>query len=105
MLEGMLKTVVELANDFNAELEVTPASYRMVMVKRRIAENEVVFACWQDDTRPHNVGFKVIKGQQLMRRIMADHKPLSLRTAGIKCIDAEQAEALAQIAGERDRRA
>jgi hypothetical protein len=99
-MRDLLRDVVEMANDFNFELENVPSDVRMEMVRQRIAENDVVFAVWQDQTEPHGVGSKLVKGQHLMRQMIADNKSLPLRVTGIKCIDVNQAESLKRIEGE-----
>jgi hypothetical protein len=74
------------------------------MIRQRVAEADVVFAVWQDDTVQQNVGFMPIKGQHLMRRMVADSTKLSLHATGIKCIDGDQGEAPFHLFGAQDRR-
>jgi hypothetical protein len=103
-MHEMLKTTVELANDFNFELEAALAHVRMTMVRKRIADNDVVFAVWQDAGEPDGVGYRLVKGQQLLRESMASGTSVPVSITGIRCIDAGQARALAQAEGEKDRR-
>ena len=74
------------------------------MVRKRIADNDVVFAVWQNASEPHGVGYRLVKGQHLLRESMASGMSVSVSITGIKCIDAEQAEALARAEGETDHR-
>jgi hypothetical protein len=95
-LQGKLEAVAEAADKFADELKV--------LVKERIAAADVVFAVWQDDTAPLGFGFMAIKGQQRLHELTDTDVTLAPSMTGIKCSDAEQAEALLHVAGEPDRR-
>lgn len=49
------------------------------------------------------VGFEIIKGEQLLREVMADGAK-DIRVNAIKCIEAEQVVAFKRVHGERDMR-
>jgi hypothetical protein len=68
-----------------------------------IVHHDIVVAIWQDSTEPDGVGMLVIKGQQRLREISTD-EPQKVSFTAIPCIEFEQAEALRQRAGERDKR-
>ena len=73
-------------------------------VRLWVEATEVVYAVWQDAAEPGGVGMMLIKGEQTLREILAADRPRSLNIIGIPCAEAEQAEALRQVAGEQDRR-
>jgi hypothetical protein len=81
--------LVEMANANDALMDGT-----MAPVLQLVAENEVVFAVWQDEAEPNGVGVMIVKGANKLRDVVATGKERSHRVTAIKCIEAEQAEAL-----------
>ena len=95
--DALKMLMVDLANANDAKMDGT-----MEPVERIIADNDVVFALWQDETEPHCAGMLLVKGQKLLLQAVAKDKPVEAEISAIKCIDADQAEALLQLYGERD---
>jgi hypothetical protein len=95
---ALKRRAVEMANANNDEMDGT-----MERVKRIIADNDVVFAVWQDQTEGDGVGMLIVKGQALLRRCIAEGA-IQARMSAIKCVCGEQAEALQRVCGERDAR-
>jgi len=83
------RRLVELANVNDAAMDGTMGS-----VLEIIADNEVVYGVWQDPTEPDGVGTLIIKGANFVHEIAASGKTQECRLTAIKCIAAEQAEAL-----------
>jgi hypothetical protein len=71
----------------------------MTPVHQIIAENEVVFAAWQDARVPDGVGMLLIKGANRIRDVFAAEKDAAVRMSAIKTINADQAEELRQFLG------
>lgn len=100
----ILKSVVEQANKFSEELVTVPPNERTPLIRDRIAKNDVVFAVWEDRSAPDGIGAMIIKGpQRLLELLRATSAARHLRVTGIS-IEAAEAEAMLQIAGEPDRR-
>jgi hypothetical protein len=97
--------IVELANEFGQELaQAASDEQRYEMVMRQVAGSDVVYAVWNDPDAEDGVGFLLIKGQQRLRELIADGKNPVARFAGIPCVEAGQALALLNHAGEQDSR-
>lgn len=73
-------------------------------VQALVDHHTIVFAVWQDRSEPDSVGYLIVKGQQLLREIIASGKSLEVAWTAIPCFCAEQAHALLQVAGEADLR-
>jgi hypothetical protein len=106
MNEDFFERMVGLANEVGQDLRALPDDgARYDMVKEIVDDAEIVFAVWQDKSVKGGVGYMLIKGQDLARRVLADNKVgISARTTAIPCIEAEQAKALLRELGEPDRR-
>ncbi len=48
------------------------------------------------------IGMIIIKGQSVLRYMIADNQAKMISTSAINCVDAEQAEALRLVFGEKD---
>lgn len=102
---GLLNSAVVSANAFRLELQAGVSDeQRYKMVRKHVADNDLVVAVWKDSTANDGVGWLLIKGQQRLRELIADGEKRASRLAGIPCIDAGQAFALLDDAGEADRR-
>jgi hypothetical protein len=98
-LIALKKRIVELANATHPLMDGT-----MEPIRKIIAENEVVFAVWQDATAENGVDMLIVKGQQKFREIEASGDAAEVRMSAIHCIEREQAFALVDMLGEPDRR-
>jgi hypothetical protein len=83
------RQLVGLANANNERMDGT-----MGPVLKIIAAHDLVFAVWQDCKAADGVGTLVIKGANLLRDIVSIGTGIGAQTTAIKCICAEQAEAL-----------
>jgi hypothetical protein len=99
MFDEMKRKIVESAN---ANRTILTDDFEQV--REMINTNDVVFGVWQDVAEPDGVGMLLVKGEQRLRECIADDKSVLCRILGIPCIEAAQAEALRQVAGEHDRR-
>ena len=99
--EEIRKTIIEAAYKFEVVLRPKTPMDRMVLVTEQIASNEIVFTVWNDDAAPLGHNLMAIKGQQRLRELTVDNAAL-FKIAAIKCINAEQAEALLYFEGEPD---
>jgi hypothetical protein len=70
-------------------------------MQEAIKESDVALAVWQDAIEPGGVGFLLVKGQRFLSAIVSGGATIASKTVGIPCIDAEQAHAVRQVAGER----
>jgi len=93
--------IVEMANRFQEELIKVPADQRWQMVKQNVTDSDLVFAVWQERTAKNGVGYEIIKGQALLRKIFRSKKTQSICVAAIPCIEKAQAKAVLMVAGER----
>ncbi len=98
-MDDFKRRIVEAANRNDDRMDGT-----MGPVEAIIADNEIVFAVWQDAAEPDGVGTMIVKGQDALRRCAADDTAIKASVSAISCINAEQATALVQVCGERDRR-
>jgi len=90
--------LAKLANENSAAMDGTPRPVLDVL-----ADNDIVFAIWQDPDRPGGVGRRIIKGDRIVQEIIAD-KSLEFRFSAIACSCEEQAIALKEVHGEKDER-
>lgn len=97
--DPFLVKIVAMANETQKHLNGD-----FVQVDAIVADAEVVIAVWQDQQEPHGVGTMLIKGNQSLREIVASSHSRPQMVAAIPCVSAAQAEALRQVAGEKDRR-
>jgi hypothetical protein len=88
---GFIEGLVDLANATAERMDGTTGP-----VIEIITENDVVFGVWQDPSERHGVGLLLVKGANRLRDIAATGIDQSCRISAIKCISAEQAEALRQ---------
>jgi hypothetical protein len=100
--EEIRKTIIEAAYKFELVLRPKTPMDRMVLVSEQIASNEIVFTVWNDDAAPLGHNLMAIKGQQRLRELTDDNATPFLKIAAIKCMNAEQAEALLYFEGEPD---
>jgi hypothetical protein len=98
-LRVLTRLVVESAN---ANRAILTGDFEQV--RQMVDGHDVVYGVWQDAAEVDGVGMLLIKGEQLLRHIVADAKTVSCSIVGIPCVEAAQAEALRQVAGEQDRR-
>jgi hypothetical protein len=90
--------LVEIANDVQTNL----LDGTMTPVYRLIEASDLVLAVWQDAEEPDGVGMYVIKGDRLLRTIIAENKAMPAKMTAVPCECLEQAVALKQVAGEPD---
>lgn len=64
------------------------------LIWKVIDENEVVFAIWQDETKPRNVGWRCVKGTDRLGEIVVTGNASAMRTGAISCKGEAQAVAL-----------
>jgi hypothetical protein len=100
-MEGVIERAVESANTFHEKLRTARSDTdRFRMVMERVEKHDFVVAVWQDASERNGVGFRLIKGQQKLATIAKGSAKI-IGVVGLPCIDAEQAEALYQTAGEK----
>jgi hypothetical protein len=92
-----VRKVVDLANRNEANMDGT-----MEPVRRIVAENDVVFAVWQEPEEEYGVDYLIVKGAKLLKEITASRTGQVARISAVKCICAEQAVALKRVLGDRD---
>lgn len=61
------------------------------LIWKIIDENEVVFAIWQDETKPRNVGWRCVKGTDRLSEIVLTGEANTMRTSAISCKGEAQA--------------
>ena len=88
----------DLANANRAIITSDFASVRAI-----VDSASVVFGVWQDAAEPNGVGMLVVKGQALLRNIVADGEARPVEMNAVPCTCAGQAEALRIQAGETER--
>jgi hypothetical protein len=92
---------VDIANEVGNELAALPDDQaRWRHVRDLVDRHEVVIGVWQDAAEPDGVGQMIIKGDRLLRAIGAGDTGRFTSISAIPCIQAEQAVALKQVAGE-----
>jgi hypothetical protein len=64
------------------------------LIWKIVDENEVVFAIWQDETKPRNVGWRCVKGTDRLGEIACTGNAATVRTSAISCKGEAQAVAL-----------
>jgi len=100
-IDGVIEQAMKSANTFHARLRAARSdSERFRMVMERVERHDFVVAVWQDASERNGVGFRLIKGQQKFATIAEGSSQL-IGIVGLPCIDAQQAEALYETAGER----
>jgi hypothetical protein len=92
------REMVDAANRNNACMDGTMAPVREIL-----SSADVVFAVWQDAAEMDGVGYMIVKGEDVLRRIVENQLPAPVRQTAIACINIEQAMALLQVCGERKR--
>lgn len=92
-------SLIEMANQNNEEMTGS-----MDEVRQIISDNELVFAVWQDASKPYGVGLLIVKGNDLFRNCIASGTPIEVRVSAISCVEYEGAVALIRACGEPDRR-
>ncbi len=97
---GYKTTIVDAANRVAAQLN----GCGIDEIRQLVDANEIVFGVWQDRLEPDGVGMMPIKGQQLLRVVVASGKSLRVNLTAIPCTCIEEAMALQQVVGEPDRR-
>jgi hypothetical protein len=96
-----IEAAVNSANRIRDELEKSGGGFDYI--KGVVEQAQVAIAVWQDRDAPFGVGWLLIKGQQKLREVATGRRIIKAAAiTGIPCMSAEQAEALLQIAGERD---
>jgi hypothetical protein len=95
------RDLVARANAVHEELGALPDDEaRWQYVKSLVDTSDVFIGVWQDADYPNGVGTYIIKGDRLLRGVIANNKGQSVRFAAIPCECLEQAIALKQGAGE-----
>jgi hypothetical protein len=93
--EALKKRIVNLANDNEAVMDGT-----MKPVLNILADNEIVFAVWQDMAAPDGVGILIVKGQKLLMECVSSRRSIRSCVSAIKCVEEAQAVALAHLHGD-----
>ena len=88
------RALVDMANENAALMDGTLAP-----VLRLVAEHDLVFAVWPDRHTPDGVGTMIVKGANRLRAIVADYQTQPVTVTAVKCVNAEQAEALRRHLG------
>jgi hypothetical protein len=94
---GFVRILVDLANRNEPIMDGA-----MEPVRRIVAEDDVVFAVWQDPNEQYGVGSLVVKGEKLLKEFVASRTAHAIPIDAVKCTCAEQAIALKQVLGDRD---
>ena len=89
------QSVVAMANANNAEMGGT-----MRPVMEICDSADIVYGVYQDPSKAFGVGIRVVKGENLLREVVSSNTARECSTTAIKCVDAEQAEALRQMIGD-----
>jgi hypothetical protein len=92
---AFLKTLVEIANK-NAELNDGTTG----PIKRIVADNDVVFAIWQDHSAPYGVNMLPIKGTQRLLEGTRYQIAITPRTSAIPVDNIEMAIAARDVLGD-----
>jgi hypothetical protein len=93
--EKFERTLVSIANDLIEELRDLPEHKRMGIIKRKIADSDVVVAIWNDPSGPSGVGYILLKGQDIARQAAAENRGVKAqRFAAMPCKGKEHAFAL-----------
>src|SRR5689334_10163355 len=94
--EQIVRMAVDMANKNMVLMDGTTDP-----VKRIIAKNDIVFGVWQEPGR--SVGMSIIKGQHRLREFLAsDGAAVTMKVTAIPCENAEHAEAVRIVLGEKD---
>jgi hypothetical protein len=93
---SFIKEIVERANENMRLIDDTTDS-----VKRIMDAADLVYAIWQDPTKPLGVGIRVVKGLPILGEIITTGKTETVRWQAIPCNDEAQAIALQQVLGDR----
>jgi hypothetical protein len=88
--------IVNLANENTARLDGT-----MQAVEDILAENELVFAVWQDRTKDTGISYIIIKGHAIARDALAKQADGFAKVSAIACPDADVAFRLQDAYGDQ----
>ena len=89
------KTLLSMANALIEELRDLPVHKRLEIIKRKIADSDVVMAIWNDSSDPSGVGYFLLKGEDIARQAAAENRGVKAqRFAAIPCKGNEHALAL-----------
>jgi hypothetical protein len=100
-LSKLKQSATEMANANNEEMQGMSKREAMQLVKKILADNEIVFGVWQDLNEPDGVDMIVVKGTSKLREAIMHNIAISVKTSAIKCLCYEQALALQQKFGDR----
>jgi hypothetical protein len=99
--EDVLRDFVERANSNIEKIDAARGKVGAVEIVRKMIEGaSVVIGVFQDMDEPFGVGIHVIKGQRLMKSVLADGTTRRARTECIACRSLEEAVAMQQMFGE-----
>jgi len=62
---------------------------------------QLVFGVWPDESEPHGVGYRIVKGHELLQHSVATNRNLTTMVSGIVCECEEHAMALESVYAER----
>jgi hypothetical protein len=65
-------------------------------IQRILAEGDLVFGIWSDDSKPHGVDYLILKGVSLLHEIAAGKDSANIKLDAIACDCFEQAQAVKQ---------
>jgi hypothetical protein len=93
--ERFEQTLVSMANHLIEQLREFPEHKRVGIIKRKIADSDVVMAIWNDPSDASGVGYILLKGQDIARQAAAENRGIKAqRFAAIPCKGNEHAFAL-----------
>jgi hypothetical protein len=94
--DELIRRMVTLAN--NNQSRITED---FNTVRRLVDSADVVFAVWQDQSERLGVGWRIVKGKNLLAQISQDGFSRKGQFQAIPCIDGDQAAALEMVAGDK----
>ena len=95
MIDEMMRHLVDMANANNAQMDGTTEP-----VKRLIDSADIVYAVWPK--KRGGVSTLILKGERMLREIVASGRPMTQSISAIKCVNLEQALAAKQAFGPRE---
>jgi hypothetical protein len=101
--EALLRDMVRRANANIEKIDAARGKEGAVETVRKMIEGAtVVIGVFQDMDEPFGVGIHVIKGQRLMKSVLADGTTRRARTECIACRSLEEAVAAQKVFGESE---
>jgi hypothetical protein len=71
-------------------------------VKSVIADNDIVFGIWEDESEANGVGVLVIKGDRELQACTASDQCIPSRISAVPCTEHDQAVAAKETLGDGD---